>query len=460
MIAEDSLRRVRELPIEQVAHHLGLSVRGHRSLCPFHDDSHPSLTFNVRRCSYRCYVCDAHGGTIDLAMHMLNLPFAEAAREVARAFGISLHETHPSPAAYGVRNTHSVHYTKAGLEGLEAERVRSAQRLRGGHAAVASEEVMTGQASFEAEESLMAEGALEAEGAEAGDAAVASEGVMTAQRLQRTESSLTVHSSLEAEGVMRASGGARYDAGVYGTAGAWAGRGGMTEPQADVRHLEQIISPPLLNEEARQFLFDERKIHPQVVRWLGLSSISSPVPMSSDYRSSWFNAPSLLIPYRDTDGRLLSVQARYLGPKPGDEESLHRNRPRFQFPKGSHCRVFNLPVLQLLGEGESLWITEGVTDCLAMLSSGRKAIAIPSATLLTQEDVQLLRLLHHRLGTCFHICPDQDAAGARLFLELSDRLPNLTHHLLPPDCKDFGQWWAERGDKPKVSDEENRQQMN
>lgn len=234
----------------------------------------------------------------------------------------------------------------------------------------------------------------------------------------------------------------------------------MTEPQADVRHLEQIISPPLLNEEARQFLFDERKIHPQVVRWLGLSSISSPVPMSSDYRSSWFNAPSLLIPYRDTDGRLLSVQARYLGPKPGEEESLHRNRTRFQFPKGSHCRVFNLPVLQLLGEGESLWITEGVTDCLAMLSSGRKAIAIPSATLLTQEDVQLLKLLHHRQGTCFHICPDQDAAGARLFLELSDRLPNLTHHLLPPECKDFGQWWAERGDKPKVSDEENRQQMN
>ena len=360
MIAEDSLRRVRELPIEQVAHHLGLSVRGHRSLCPFHDDSHPSLTFNVRRCSYRCYVCDAHGGTIDLAMHMLNLPFSEAAREMARAFGISLHETHPSPAAYGVRN----------------------------------------------------------------------------------------------ERVIPASGGARYDA------GAWAGRGGMTEPQADVRHLEQIISPPLLNEEARQFLFDERKIHPQVVRWLGLSSISSPVPMSSDYRSSWFNAPSLLIPYRDTDGRLLSVQARYLGPKPGEEESLHRNRPRFQFPKGSHCRVFNLPVLQLLGEGESLWITEGVTDCLAMLSSGRKAIAIPSATLLTQEDVHLLKLLHHRLGTCFHICPDQDAAGARLFLELSDRLPNLTHHLLPPECKDFGQWWAERGDKPKVSDEENRQQMN
>lgn len=417
MITEDSLRRVRELPIEQVAHHLGLSVRGHRSLCPFHDDSHPSLTFNVRRCSYRCYVCDAHGGTIDLAMHMLNLPFAEAAREVARAFGISLHETHQSPAAYGVRNTHSVHYTKAGLEVLEAERVRSAQRLRGGHAALEAEGLQREHAALEVEESLTAEGA------EAGDAAVALEG-------------------------------------VYGTAGAWAGRGGMTEPQADVRHLEQIISPPLLNEEARQFLFDERKIHPQVVRWLGLSSISSPVPMSSDYRSSWFNAPSLLIPYRDTDGRLLSVQARYLGPKPGEEESLHRNRPRFQFPKGSHCRVFNLPVLQLLGEGESLWITEGVTDCLAMLSSGRKAIAIPSATLLTQEDVQLLKLLHHRLGTCFHICPDQDAAGARLFLELSDRLPNLTHHLLPPECKDFGQWWAERGDKPKVSDEENRQQMN
>ena len=67
-------------------------------------------------------------------------------------------------------------------------------------------------------------------------------------------------------------------------------------------------------------------------------------------------------PY-DVDNNLLTVQARYLGDK---------DLPRFQFPKGSTCQVFNLPVLKTLESGDELWITEGVSDCLAMLSAGKK----------------------------------------------------------------------------------------
>ena len=67
-------------------------------------------------------------------------------------------------------------------------------------------------------------------------------------------------------------------------------------------------------------------------------------------------------PY-DVDNNLLTVQARYLGDK---------DLPRFQFPKGSTCQVFNLPVLETLESGDELWITEGVSDCLAMLSAGKK----------------------------------------------------------------------------------------
>ena len=33
--------------------------------------------------------------------------------------------------------------------------------------------------------------------------------------------------------------------------------------------------------------------------------------------------------------------------------------------------------------------------------------------------------------------PDRDLPGERLFLQLQALLPNLTHHHLPPDCKDY-----------------------
>ncbi len=145
-----------------------------------------------------------------------------------------------------------------------------------------------------------------------------------------------------------------------------------------------------------------------------------------------------MIPYRDTDGRLLSVQARYLGKK---AETSHLNIPRFQFPRGSRCAIFNLPVLKTLQPTEPLWITEGVTDCLAMMSSGRKAIAIPSATLLSDSDKQQLSTLSSMLSTEFHMIPDNDAAGERLFLKLQSLLPSVEHHLLPSQFKDFGEYW-------------------
>ena len=325
MIQNDSIEKVRALPIEQVAEKLGLGVSRHKALCPFHSDRHPSLMFRRGKNSYRCFVCGAYGGPIDLAMRLTDLPFAEAVRYLGKLFGIE-------------------------IEGQSAENLAKVTPRR----------------------------------------------MVPARKPE-------------------------------------------PEPRVDTRHLSLLVAQPYLSDEARRFLFDVRKLHPAVVRWLGISSISSPVPMSGDYRSSWFNAPALLIPYRNQEGRLLSVQARYLG-----EPSADRSTPRFQFPRGSRCSIFNLPVLALLQPQEELWITEGVTDCMAMLSSGRKAIAIPSATLLKQPDVALLARLSHRLGTSFHCYPDQDAAGERLYLDLKERLPNLTHHQLPEGYKDFGQWWASR----------------
>ena len=77
------LQKLRELPVEGVAERLGLQVTRHKALCPFHDDHHASLSFSVRRNTFRCFVCNASGGTIDLVMRYLNLGFKEACRWLA-----------------------------------------------------------------------------------------------------------------------------------------------------------------------------------------------------------------------------------------------------------------------------------------------------------------------------------------------------------------------------------------
>ena len=226
----------------------------------------------------------------------------------------------------------------------------------------------------------------------------------------------------------------------------------------DIPYLENLVRKPVIHSEASDFLFAERKIDPRVVRWLGISSIQLPTPMSgAPYERSFFNAPSLLIPYRDYNGNLLSVQARYLG----NQSSLSSALPRFQFPRGSKCTIFNLPILKLLKPGEPLFITEGVTDCMAMLSAGHKAIAIPSATLLTQKDIKMLKEFASSLALQataekssssltsslnLHMYPDADIPGEKLYFQLvgvaNEIGACMVRHSLPHGFKDFGQWWA------------------
>lgn len=207
-------------------------------------------------------------------------------------------------------------------------------------------------------------------------------------------------------------------------------------PPLDIRHLSMLVAQPYLNDEARRFLFDKRHIHPAVVKWLGLSSISSAVPMSGSLRGNWFNAPSLLIPYRTIDSRLATVQARYLG---------NEHKPRFQFPKAQMpVHIFNLPVLPMLHDGEDLQICEGTSDCMAALSSGVKAVSIPSATLLSHSDMQLLSQ-YVSPSSKLIIYPDQDDAGEKLYEELlhvaNDIGRCLIRRDLPKGCKDFGEYW-------------------
>ena len=77
------LQQLRDLPIEGVAERLGLHVVRHKCLCPFHDDHHASLSFKVSKNTFRCFVCGASGGPIDLVMKHLHVDFKEACRWLA-----------------------------------------------------------------------------------------------------------------------------------------------------------------------------------------------------------------------------------------------------------------------------------------------------------------------------------------------------------------------------------------
>jgi DNA primase len=142
----------------------------------------------------------------------------------------------------------------------------------------------------------------------------------------------------------------------------------------------------------------------------------------------------LQIPYYNSEGRLTGIQNRNL---------QKGAQPRFRFPQGSECGIYNLPILNRLHEGEELWITEGASDCWAALSAGHKAIAIPSATLLKQKDLDQLLSFSSSLSLIFHMAPDRDEPGERLFLQLQKVLPNLEHHQLPKGCKDYADYYLQ-----------------
>ena len=197
----------------------------------------------------------------------------------------------------------------------------------------------------------------------------------------------------------------------------------------DASRYERFFERPWLNDEAKKFLFYERRLDPRVVRWCRLTSWKDKQ-----------GVPWLQTPYYDREGKLIGIQNRNL---------VKGALPRFRFPQGAECGIYNLPVLNLLKPGEMLFITEGCSDCWAMLSAGHKAIAIPSATLLKRRDAEQLSTLSRQLAVGFGMYPDNDVPGERLFLQLKEVLPSLMRYQLPAGCKDFSEHYLQIKNKER-----------
>ena len=399
------IQKLRDLPIEGVAEQMGIKVERHKALCPFHDDHHASLSFSTRRNSCRCYVCMGNSvGTIDLVMKYLGKDFLSACRWLAEVNGVYLEDG----------------------------------RKREGAFSSLSSEASSGGGSHSGDDSG---------GSHSGKDSGGSHSEKDSGGSHSEKDSGGSHSGDE-------------------SGGSHSGKSSSFDASRYARFFEH----PWLNEAARRFLFEERKIDWRVVNWCRLTSWTDKKGIN------W-----LQIPYFDMDGRLIGIQNRNLdyrktptdftddtdSPSHQTEGSLrtegshqtegslqtvgsHQTEgslqtepmaPRFRFPYGARCSIYNLPVVGRLKPGEKLFITEGCSDCWAMLSAGHKAIAIPSATLLKPEDKQLLADIERQYQVEFHMFPDQDAPGEQLFLQLREILPHLVHHQLPPGCKDFSEYY-------------------
>ncbi|MBP5771006.1 MAG: toprim domain-containing protein [Bacteroidaceae bacterium] len=212
----------------------------------------------------------------------------------------------------------------------------------------------------------------------------------------------------------------------------------------DVTWLHSLVSPReyyrLLSPWAKDFL-RQRRIDPNLIDAKGIVSIDRPVATQRARRRSSqghlytpvFPAPSLLFPYRDENDIFINLQARLHQPKEGQQ--------RFHFPPGSHTALWNPHDALTLPDGEDLWLCEGVSDALALLTSGRPVLAIASATSLTPDAADFIARQAARLR--LHIYPDSDDAGQQLYQQLLQLCPALRRHDLPAGCKDFAQAWAQ-----------------
>ncbi|MBH8622676.1 MULTISPECIES: DNA primase [Spiroplasma] len=87
-----------------MSEYLSLEKRGRNywAVCPFHQDSHPSMSISPEKQIYRCFACSAGGNVFTFLQEYENISFIEALKKVAGMTNISLDEltTYQEKAKY------------------------------------------------------------------------------------------------------------------------------------------------------------------------------------------------------------------------------------------------------------------------------------------------------------------------------------------------------------------------
>jgi DNA primase len=92
--AKEQVRQAIDI-VDLVGGYIQLRRQGRNfiGLCPWHDDSRPSLNVNPERQSWKCWVCDVGGDIFSFVMKAEGLEFREALELLADKAGVSLSRT-------------------------------------------------------------------------------------------------------------------------------------------------------------------------------------------------------------------------------------------------------------------------------------------------------------------------------------------------------------------------------
>ncbi|MDY4145257.1 MAG: DNA primase [Bacilli bacterium] len=78
--------------VEVIGEYINLEKKGndYKGLCPFHNDSNPSLSVSPQKKVFKCFSCNAAGNVISFVQRIENISFMDALKKVANKSGIKL----------------------------------------------------------------------------------------------------------------------------------------------------------------------------------------------------------------------------------------------------------------------------------------------------------------------------------------------------------------------------------
>ena len=97
-LSQDKINEIRGSVdiVDVIGQYLPLTKQGrnYKAICPFHNDTRPSLSISPDKQIYKCFVCDSGGNVFTFLQNHLKISYIEAVKKVAEIGRIDLSEYH------------------------------------------------------------------------------------------------------------------------------------------------------------------------------------------------------------------------------------------------------------------------------------------------------------------------------------------------------------------------------
>lgn len=135
-LSEEEINQIRAKAdiVDIIGHYLPLTRKGKNYVaqCPFHDDHDPSMSINVDKQIFKCFVCQTGGNVFGFVQKYEKISFIEAVYKVAELTGIHIDHSlalptkkiNPAFAKLYKANKETIEYTHYQLDTLDAKNIK------------------------------------------------------------------------------------------------------------------------------------------------------------------------------------------------------------------------------------------------------------------------------------------------------------------------------------------------